>query len=170
MQARVPRQVVAACWVGAVVATALNGVVVGYGAIWFQLFGESPQADDYQVSAGGYAAAAFVLTLAVPAILTHRAPRWLLWPTAALATTLGVLSLTSVAALARAEPVSAPINNAWDGIGGVLWAPWCWVLIALGVRGVVRLATSGRRPSAGATLANGHTEKSTPWASGSSPE
>ena len=63
-------------WVAAVLATALNGVVVGYGAVWFQLFGESADAEDYLVSAGGYGAAAVVLLLAVPAILTHRAPRW----------------------------------------------------------------------------------------------
>ena len=66
---------VTVCWVGAVTATALNGVVVGYGAVWFQLFGETADAEDYLVSAGGYGAAAVVLVLAVPGILTHRGPR-----------------------------------------------------------------------------------------------
>ena len=80
---------VTACWVGAVAATALNGVVVGYGVVWFQLFGETADAEDYLVSAGGYGAAAVVLVLAVPGILTHRGPRWLAWAAGASAAVLG---------------------------------------------------------------------------------
>src|SRR3954451_6303958 len=74
------RSWISAGWIVAVLATAANGVAVGYGSVWVQLFGETADQTDYQVSAGGYAAAAAVLGLAVPAILTHRAPRWLLWP------------------------------------------------------------------------------------------
>ena len=127
-------------WVGGVVATALNGVVVGYGAIWFQLFGDSADVEDYRVSAGGYGAAAVVLALAVPAVVAHRAPRWLVWPAAVSAAVLGLLAANSAAAAVRAEPVSSPINTGWDGIGGVLWGPWTWALIALGVHGLYRLA------------------------------
>jgi hypothetical protein len=134
---------VTAGWVGAVVATALNGVLVGYGAIWFQLFGDTADAEDYRVSAGGYGAAAVVLVLAVPAILTHRAPRWLVWPAAVSAAVLGLLAVNSAAASAHAEPVSSPMNTAWDGIGGVLWAPWTWALIALGVHGLYRIVYAG---------------------------
>lgn len=133
------RRWIAAGWVCAVVATAVNGVVVGYGAIWLQFFGETADAEDYRVSAGGYGAAAFVLLLAIPAILTHRAPRWLLWPAGASAAVLGLLAVNSVAASADAEPVSSPINTAWDGVGGVLWAPWTWALVALGIHGLYRL-------------------------------
>ena len=134
---------VAAAWVGAVTATVLNGILVGYGALWLQLFGESADAEDYSVSAGGYGAAAAVLALAVPAILTHRAPRWLAWPAGVSAAVLGLLAIRSAAASARAEPVSSPINTVWDGIGGVLWAPWAWVLVALGIQGLYRMASRG---------------------------
>ena len=127
----------------AVIATGLNGVVVGYGAIWFQLFGDTADAEDYLVSAGGYGAAALVLVLAVPAILHHRAPAWLLWPTVASAVVLGMLAVGSAAASARAEPASLPLNTAWDGIGGVLWAPWTWALIGLGLHGLVRMVRAG---------------------------
>ncbi len=130
---------VAAAWVGAVTATVLNGIVVGYGAIWLQFFGETADAEDYSVSAGGYGAAAVVLALAVPAILTHPAPKWLVWPAGVSAAALGLLAIRSAAASAQAEAVSSPINTAWDGIGGVLWAPWTWALVALGIQGLYRI-------------------------------
>lgn len=132
-------------WVAAVAATALNGVVVGYGAIWLQFFGETADAEDYRVSAGGYGAAAVVLILVIPAILIHRGPRWLAWPAGMSAAALGLLAANSVAASMQTEPVSSPINTAWDGIGGVMWAPWTWVLVALGVHGLGRLASAGIR-------------------------
>lgn len=127
-------------WISAVAATALNGFVVGYGAVWLQFFGETADDEDYRVSAGGYGAAALVLGLAVIGILTHRGPRWLAWVAAVLALILCLLAVQSATASARAEPVSAPINTAWDGIGGVLWAPWTWALVALGLHGLYRRA------------------------------
>lgn len=145
--ARVRRTLVAVGWVGAVVATTLNGILVGYGAIWLQFFGETADAEDYRVSAGGYGAAAAVLVLAVPAILTHRAPRWLVWPTGVAAGVLALLAVNSIAASVHAEPVPSPINTVWDGIGGVLWAPWTWALIGLGIHGLYRFACpDGIRP------------------------
>ncbi len=60
----VGRRAIRVWWWVLIVGVALNGVVVGYGAIWFQLFGETPDRSDYLVSAGGYAAAAGVLVLA----------------------------------------------------------------------------------------------------------
>ena len=135
---------VTACWVGAVTATALNGVVVGYGAVWFQLFGETADAEDYLVSAGGYGAAAVVLVLAVPGILTHRGPRWLAWAAGASAAVLGLLAAGSLAASTRAEQSASPVSTGWDGIGAVMWAPWTWVLVALGVQGLYRLVQTSR--------------------------
>ncbi len=119
MSAANRRAWVVAGLVFAVIATGLNGVV------------------------GGYGAAALVLVLAVPAILHHRAPTWLLWPTVAAAVVLGMLAAGSAAASARADPVSTPLNTAWDGVGGVLWAPWTWALIGLGLHGSFRLARAG---------------------------
>jgi hypothetical protein len=139
---------VAVGWVGAVAATVLNGVVVGYGAVWFQLFGDTADAEDYAVSAGGYAAAAVVLALAVPAILAHRGPRWLLWPTGAAAVVLGLLAVRSAAISAQTTSGASPMNTAWDGIGGVLWAPWTWALVALGVHGLYRRLADRHDPTA----------------------
>jgi hypothetical protein len=130
---------VAAGWVGAVTATLLNGVVVGYGAIWLQFFGDTADAEDYAVSAGGYGAAAVVLAVAVPAMLAHGGPRWLVWPTGAAAVVLSLLAGRSAEASAHAAQSASPMNTAWDGIGGVLWAPWTWALVALGIRGLYRL-------------------------------
>lgn len=144
MTAHTRRVWVTVGWIGAVTATALNGVLVGYGAVWLQFFGETADAEDYRVSAGGYGAAALVLALAVLGILTHRGPRWLAWAAGVSAAILGVLAANSAAASARAEPDTSPINTAWDGIGGVLWAPWTWVLVALGVHGLYRLMYGGR--------------------------
>jgi hypothetical protein len=131
---------IAAAWVCAVTATVLNGIVVGYGAIWLQFFGETADAEDYAVSAGGYGAAAVVLALSVPAILTHRAPRWLVWPAGVSAAILGLLAARSAAASDQTDAVPDPINTAWDGIGGVLWAPWTWLLVGLGIQGLYRMS------------------------------
>ena len=134
------RRWVAACWVGAVIAIVVNGVAVGYGAVWLQFFGDVADAEDYAVSAGGYGAAAFVLALAVPAILAHYGPRWLVWPTGASAVVLGVMSARSAEVSMQEEQSAAPMDTVWDGIGGVLWAPWAWVLVALGIQGLYRLS------------------------------
>jgi hypothetical protein len=130
---------VAVGWVAAVAATVLNGVVVGYGAIWIQFFGATADAGDYAVSAGGYGAAAAVLALAVPAILTHRGPRWLVWSTSLSVVVLGLLAARSAEASAHAARRALLVNSAWDGIGCVLWAAWTWALVALGIHGLRQL-------------------------------
>ena len=63
-------------WVLAVVTTMLNGFVVGYGAVWFQLFGEQADRGDYLTSAGGYLGAAVVLALTPLAMLSPQRRRW----------------------------------------------------------------------------------------------
>jgi hypothetical protein len=138
---------VTAGWIAAVTATAVNGLVVGYGAVWLQLFGDAADAEDYRVSAGGYGAAALVLALGVIAILTHRGPRWLAGAAGAAAAFLGVLAASSAAASARAEPVSSPVDTAWDGVGGVVWAPWTWALFLLAVHGLLRWGATPRPSS-----------------------
>lgn len=140
---------VAVGWVGMVTATVLNGVVVGYGAIWLQFFGETADAGDYIVSAGGYGAAAVVLVMAVPAILAHRGPRWLLWPTGFSAVVLGLLAIRSAETSAHAAEAASPIPTAWEGVGGVMWGPWTWALVALGMHGMCRLLARGDRSRPG---------------------
>ena len=140
-------------WVGAVIVTALNGVLVGYGAIWLQFFGDSPDAGDYLVSAGGYGAAAGLLALAVPAMLTHDGPRWLPWPTVALSCVLALMATTSAVRATQEEPSSSAANTVWEGIGGVVWGPWTWALVLLGLHGAHRIVAGsgalGRAPVRG---------------------
>lgn len=138
------RRWVAAGWVAAVLATALNGLVVGYGAVWFQLFGDRPDAADYRVSAGGYGAAAVVLALAVVALITHDGPRWLAWVAGASSLIETMLSLQSLDLSREAEPALGATSGLWDGVGGVVWAPWTWVLVGLAIRGLFRRSTGSR--------------------------
>lgn len=133
-------------WSLALLATALNGVVVGYGVLWLQLFGERPDAADHRVSAAAYVTSAAVLAIALPALLESRTPRWLVPTAVVVAALLGLLSLTSAVTSLEAEPHPLGRDDPWgdvlDGVGGVLWAPWTWVLLVLGVRALVR---AGRR-------------------------
>jgi purine-cytosine permease-like protein len=137
---------VAVGWTAIVVATILTGLVVGYFAVHFQLFGDAADAEDYRVAAGAYGAAAAVLVVGALGILTHPAPRWLTVVALVAAGGLGVLASNSLDSARGAESDPVPINTVWDGIGGVLWAPWTWVLVAAGMHGlyvVTRRAVHG---------------------------
>ena len=145
MHSTARRRWIAAGWAAAVVATILNGLVVGWFAVYFQLFGESADAEDHRVAAGGYGAAAGVLLLAVVGLLTHRLPRWLAGVALAAAAGLGVLARGALETARHAEPDPLPINTVWDGIGGVLWTPWSWALIGLALHGLYAVARGRRR-------------------------
>lgn len=144
-----------AIWTNAVLATgvvltALTGVVVGYGSVWFQI-GGGPDAEDYRVSAGGYAAAAVVLLLSVPAVRAFHGARALLAGTSVVAAIQAVLAVRSVRLAAEASDPGPGINTALDGMGGVIAMPWTWLLVALGLVGsarLVRQATTRRWPPA----------------------
>lgn len=125
------------------VLTALTGFVVGYGSVWFQIGGR-PDAEDYQVSAGGYAAAAVVLVAAIPALIAFRGAEVLLAGTAMVAALYLVLAVRSARLAAVVEDPGPGMNTALDGMGGVLAMPWAWFLLTLGVAGSVRLV---RRPA-----------------------
>lgn len=134
------RRWIAAAWFAGILATVLNGLVVGYGIVWFQLFGEQADAEDYLISACAYGAATVVLALTVVGILGHGAPHWLAWVAGASSVVLGVLAADSASAMAAA-PGFLPAHAWWDGIGSVLWAPWTWALLLLGLRGLFLLST-----------------------------
>lgn len=131
-------------WATAVVLTIVTGFVVGYGSIWFQLFGDQADAGDYRMSAGGYACAAVVLALGAAGILSYRGPPVLAGVAAAFAATYLLLALRSAQLAAVAEPddFSGPL----DGIGGVIATPWTWPLVVLGVLGPVQRLRRGRGP------------------------
>ncbi len=129
---------VRAWWWVLILATAVNGVVVGYGAVWFQLFGDRPGRNDYLVSAGGYAAGSLVLASAIVGILGLDGPRRAAWLAGILAVVLALLATRS-AVVAAGLPADAFPNGPLDGAGGVLLLPWTWPLLIAGVRGLSRL-------------------------------
>ena len=129
-----------------VVMTALTGFVVGYGVVWFQI-GGAPDAEDYLISAGGYAAAAALLAVALPALVAFRGPRWLVFGSSWISAMYVVLAVRSALLAAGAEDPGPGINTALDGIGGVGLMPWAWAwaLLALGTAGTWRLVRGGVR-------------------------
>ena len=127
-------------WRLAVVATALSGFVVGYGVLWFQLFGERPDRADYLTSAGGYLGAALVLALAPLTLLSPTERRWgdPVWSgsAGAVALLLAVLGLSSLSTGLRMDEPTGPFGGLDDGAGGVVLWPWCWLLLWAAGRGV----------------------------------
>jgi hypothetical protein len=123
-----------------VVLTVPTGFVVGYGPIWLQFFGSSPDAEDYQVSAGGYVAAAVVLLLGVVAALAHRGPRWVAVVGGGFGLVYLLLALGSWRSAVRASDPGPGIDTALDGAGGVLAMPWTWPVVVLAAAGCLRLA------------------------------
>ena len=123
-----------------VVLTVLTGLVVGYGVVWFQIGGSTPDAEDYQISAGGYAAAAALLAVSLPALLAYRSARWLVIGASWFASLYLVLAVRSTVLAAEVDDPGPGINTALDGVGGVVGLPWAWVLVLLGLTGALRLA------------------------------
>ncbi len=129
--------------VGADHRVALNGVVVGYGAIWFQLFGEAADRSDYLVSAGGYAAAAGVLVFAAVGVAGLPGPKAAGWTALMLGVALALAALTSLSR-ATGLPVERAHSGPLDGVGAVLLVPLACPMLVAGVRGGYRLVSSRR--------------------------
>jgi hypothetical protein len=124
------------------VLTILNALVVGWVSVWFQLFGETADREDYLVSAGGYAAGAVAGALGLLALRRLQVTSWVFWLSAAGVTCLLPLALSSYSS-ARSTDDRGPGINGWvDGAGGVLALPWTWVVVVLGL-----LALVGRGPT-----------------------
>lgn len=115
------------------VLTALSGLVIGWLAVAFQLFGESADAEDYDVAAGAYAASAVVLVLGAFVARGSRAPRWQLVWALGWAAVLVVLTLSSVSEASAMLDRGPGINGWKDGVGGALACPWTWPLVLLGL-------------------------------------
>lgn len=115
------------------VLSVLSGLVIGWLAVAFQLFGETPDAEDYQVAAGAYATSALVLMLGALAVRSFEAPRWELVWALGWAAVLLVLTLSSVSEAAASAEAGPGIDGWQDGAGGVLACPWTWPLVMLGV-------------------------------------
>ena len=126
------RRWVAAGLAACVLLTTLTGLVVGWFAVGFQLFGDRPDADDYESAAGAYGAAALVLVLSTGALTRPAAPRWVLVVAVAGAGLFTLLLLSSVSDMAAAEPGTS--THSWqEGAFGVLGGPWAWPLVVLGL-------------------------------------
>jgi hypothetical protein len=127
-------------WRVAVAATTLNGLVVGYGAVWFQLFGDRADRADYLTSAGGYLGAALVLALAPLTLLSPPQRRWGgsvgSWWAGAAALLLAVLGLSSLGTGMGMDEPTGPFGGLDDGLGAVMLWPWCWLLLWAAARGI----------------------------------
>jgi hypothetical protein len=127
-------------WWALISCTAVNGVVVGYGSLRFLQLSSSR--GDYLVSGGGYAAASVVLTFAAVGAAGLRGPLSVILGSPLLAVVLAALAVRSFTIAAESSP-SAGWDSPWDGAGGVLVAPWTWLLLSCGILGTYRLI-SGR--------------------------
>jgi hypothetical protein len=127
-----------------VILTILTGLVVGYGVVWFQIGGSAPGAEDYRMSAGGYAAAAALLAVSLPALVAYRSARWLVLGASWFAALYLVLAVRSTVLAREVDDRGPGVDTMLDGVGGVVGMPWSWVLVVLGLTGLVRLA---RRPA-----------------------
>jgi hypothetical protein len=140
--------------VAATTLTALNGVVVGYGALWFQI-GDSANRDDYLVSSGGYAAASLLIASAVAGNLLRRGAAWFSYAGSVTAVLLGVAAVVSWSQGRVVEDRGAGISGVWDGVGGVVLLPWSWAIVVLLVLSVRhRLRTADTPPLARPTSAS----------------
>lgn len=132
-----------------IVLTTVAGLAVGWFNISFQLFGESPSREDYQVAAGAFALSALVLVLGGLAVGSFRAPRWQTYAAATGAALLVVLALRSAAKAAAATDPGPGLNGWQDGAVAVLACPWTWPLLVLGFVALVRGDHARRPASAG---------------------
>ncbi len=128
-------------WWCAVVLTAGNGVVVGAGSVWFQLFGETADRGDYLVSGGGYLTAAVLLGIGLGAIPRLGVSRFAGGVVLVVAISLLLAGLGSLQRAAELPPHNRPSAGVLDGVGGVALLPWAWVLVWMTIRPLFR----GRR-------------------------
>ena len=109
--------------------------------MWFQLFGETADREDYLVSMGGYAAGAAAALIGLLSLRRLAVAPWVFWICAIGALGLVPLALASYSSAQSAERDSVVISTWTDGVGGVLACPWVWVVVVLGL-----LALLGRGP------------------------
>jgi hypothetical protein len=116
-----------------VVLTLLTGLVVGWLATELMFFGAQPTAEDHQVAAGAYGAAAVALLLGAVALRVHGTTRWQVPIALASAGLLTWLALSSAWDAATNSDPGSGTNHWWDGAGGVLACPWTWPLVVMGL-------------------------------------
>jgi purine-cytosine permease-like protein len=132
-----------------VALTLPTGLVVGWFATELMLFGAHPTAEDHQVAAGAYGAAAAALLLGAVALRVHGTTRWQVPVALASAGLLAALALSSAMDAATSSEPGSGINHWWDGAGGVLACPWTWPLVVMGVLAPFRRRPGGTDPAPG---------------------
>jgi hypothetical protein len=126
-----------------IVLTTLTGLVIGWFAVAFQFFGETADAEDYEMATGAYSSAALLLSLGAVAACGWGAPRWQLLLALGSAGLLTILALDAASSIASADP-GAGINSWIDGAGGVAACAWTWPLVVLGLWKGVTFCRVGR--------------------------
>lgn len=131
------------------VLTAASGLMIGRFLVWFQLFGDTADASDYEAAAGAYAASAVVLLLGAAAVRILGGPLWQLVLASVSSVVLVVLTGYALVESTAAEAGSSYVS--WtDGAGGALACPWTWPLVVLGGYALV-LRLRGRDREAATT-------------------
>ena len=130
--------------VSATALTAVNGLVVGYGAVAFQLFGDSPDSDDYLVALGGYAAAAALLGLSAATAFVRDRLRPLGWVSIVIGALYVLAAVGSATDAAATTHRGSGTNGVWDGVGGVVGLPWSWAVVVLLVLALRARRVTGR--------------------------
>lgn len=127
----------------AVLAAWLNGVVVRWFSVEFQLFGETADRSDYLVGAGACAATAALLFVALLAMLAFRPPWWLQVGTAIGVGTQLAFAITAYRSGQDLAPGLAD-DTFVDGVRAAFVVPGSWPLLVVLVVAVVT-AVRGRR-------------------------
>jgi len=123
----------------AVLLAWLNGLLIRMVAVDVQFFGETADRSDYRVAAGAGLMSAFLLLLAMVALLGLSAPAWLRYVTAAGVATQLALGLTALWSSREVEETVALTHSVWDGVADVLQSPGSWPLLVVLVVAAVGL-------------------------------
>jgi hypothetical protein len=137
---------------GAISAT-ISILFAGWFIVWFQLFGEQPDRGDYAMASGLYAGGLLWLGIACVVAWLARAPRWLSWWCWVATGLFAILWLSAWQNGRDPETQAASVGTDTFANGlqsGLLYLPWCWlVLVALVLTLVRRSGTSVSEVAAG---------------------
>ena len=125
----------------AVVLAWLNGLLIRMITVNVQFFGETADRSDYRVAAGAGLTTAFLLLLAMVALLGLAAPAWPRHATAEASPPSSRWGSPRCGARRGVEETVALRKSVWDGVGDVPLSPGSrplLVLLVLAVVGVFR--------------------------------
>ncbi|HET7432816.1 MAG TPA: hypothetical protein VFJ89_15005 [Nocardioides sp.] len=119
------------------VSTLFTALGLSWAQVYLQFFGEQADRSDYGAAAGVLGAGAVLLLLAIPVSSLFGLP----WTPAVLAgagaVILAVAAVSTAGQMGAAEPGVSDAHLWREGAMTLMSAPWCWILPALLVAGLV---------------------------------